>query len=292
MGYSTSRFPSFSRTWSIFFRDFGSLHQSRCGVIFPHCRGSDGPVFPNVAASMISVCCGSRNSHWRIQVFLHLVIVLASSRSKCRCSLICCGICRGPIPTSTISSSCQKSLMRKSRHFTFLHSVGGSPSLLRNTQIPPVPRFVTLSRVSTSAIELRPRRNKTPLGSSSSAASAHFADCVSPTMDQTTLVHDGLNVFSPSCRGTSALAGTSGSCSPWPSGRDHGMGTHIFPGRGPCRQVPLPEAPYKVDGFLAAVFERHTCIHSLTVPSNSSRTIVLWYGLISWSSSTGPSCLT
>ena len=80
------------------------------------------------------------------------------------------------------------------------------------------------------------------------------------------------------------------------------MGTHIFPGRGPCHQVPLPEAPYKVDGFLAAVFERHTCIHSLTVPSNSSRTIVLWYGLIytticyrysfSWSSSTGPSCLT
>ena len=79
------------------------------------------------------------------------------------------------------------------------------------------------------------------------------------------------------------------------------MGTHIFPGRGPCRQVPLPEAPYKVDGFLAAVFERHTCIHSLTVPSNSSRTIVLWYGLIytaicyrysfSWSSSTGPPLL-
>ena len=30
------------------------------------------------------------------------------------------------------------------------------------------------------------------------------------------------------------------------------MGTHIFPGRGPCHQVPLPEAPYKVDGFLAA----------------------------------------
>ena len=58
------------------------------------------------------------------------------------------------------------------------------------------------------------------------------------------------------------------------------MGTHIFPGRGPCHQVPLPEAPYKVDGFLAAVFERLTCIHSLTVPSNSSRTIVLLYGLI------------
>ena len=58
------------------------------------------------------------------------------------------------------------------------------------------------------------------------------------------------------------------------------MGTHIFPGRGPCLQVPLPEAPYKADGFLAAVFERHTCVHSLTVPSNSSRTIGLWYGLI------------
>ena len=58
------------------------------------------------------------------------------------------------------------------------------------------------------------------------------------------------------------------------------MGTHFFPGRGPCLQVPLPEAPYKVDGFLAAVFERHTSVHSLTVPSNSSRTIGLWYGLI------------
>ena len=63
-------------------------------------------------------------------------------------------------------------------------------------------------------------------------------------------------------------------------GWDHGMGTHIFPGRGPCHQVPLPEAPYKVDVFLAAVFERHTCIHSLTVQSNSSRTTVLLYGLI------------
>ena len=40
------------------------------------------------------------------------------------------------------------------------------------------------------------------------------------------------------------------------------MGTHIFPGRGPCLQVPLPEAPYKVDGFLAAVFERHSSIHT------------------------------
>ena len=74
------------------------------------------------------------------------------------------------------------------------------------------------------------------------------------------------------------------------------MGTHIFPGRGQCLQVPLPEAPYKVDGFLAAVFERHTSVRSLTVPSNSSRTtstvrglpqpsfrvwtIGLWYGLI------------
>ena len=44
------------------------------------------------------------------------------------------------------------------------------------------------------------------------------------------------------------------------------MGTHIFPGRGPYHQVPLPEAPYNLDGFLAAVFERHTFIHSLTVP--------------------------
>ena len=58
------------------------------------------------------------------------------------------------------------------------------------------------------------------------------------------------------------------------------MGTHIFPGRGPYHQVPLPEAPYNLDGFLAAVFERHTFIHSLTVPSNSSRTIVPLYGLI------------
>ena len=36
------------------------------------------------------------------------------------------------------------------------------------------------------------------------------------------------------------------------------MGTHIFPGRGPYHQVPLPEAPYKVDVFLAAAFEWHT----------------------------------
>ena len=67
-------------------------------------------------------------------------------------------------------------------------------------------------------------------------------------------------------------------------------------------KYPLPEAPYMVDGFLAAVFERHTSVHSLTVPSNSSRTIGLWYGLIyttfcyrysfSWSSSTVPTCLT
>ena len=49
------------------------------------------------------------------------------------------------------------------------------------------------------------------------------------------------------------------------------MGTHIFPGRGPCHQVPLPEAPYKVDVFLAAVFERHTGVRSLTVPSSSSK---------------------
>ena len=49
------------------------------------------------------------------------------------------------------------------------------PSFVRNTQIPSVPSLETL--------ELRPWRNKTPRGSSSSAASAHFADFVSPTMD-------------------------------------------------------------------------------------------------------------
>ena len=50
------------------------------------------------------------------------------------------------------------------------------------------------------------------------------------------------------------------------------MGMHIFPGRGPCHQVPLPEAPYKVDVFLAAAFEWHTGVRSLTVPSSSSKT--------------------
>ena len=66
-------------------------------------------------------------------------------------------------PTRSISSSCQKSSTRKWRHGTFLHSVRGSSSLLRNTQNPSVPRLETLSRVSTTAIELRPRREiKTP----------------------------------------------------------------------------------------------------------------------------------
>ena len=42
------------------------------------------------------------------------------------------------------------------------------------------------------------------------------------------------------------------------------MGTHIFPGRGQCHQVPLPEASCKVDVFLAAVLERHTRVRCLT----------------------------
>ena len=61
------------------------------------------------------------------------------------------------------------------------------------------------------------------------------------------------------------------------------MGTHIFPGRGPCHQVPLP------------VFERHTGVRSLTIGQLygliSSCPYCMWlrrYGYsFSWSSSTG-----
>ena len=49
------------------------------------------------------------------------------------------------------------------------------------------------------------------------------------------------------------------------------MGIHIFPGRGPCHQVPLPVAPYKADVFLAAAFEWHTGVRSFTLPSYSSK---------------------
>ena len=51
--------------------------------------------------------------------------------------------------------------------------------------------------------------------------------------------------------------------------------------------VPLPEAPCKVDGFLAAVLERHTSVRSLTFPSSSSRTTSTVRGLHGRPSGTG-----
>ena len=86
-------------------------------------------------------------------------------------------------------SSCQKRSTRKWRHGTFLHSVRGSSSLLRNTQIPSVLRLETLSRVSTTAIELRPRRNQ----------NSSLIELIRSVRALCGLrrTHDGLNDFSP-----------------------------------------------------------------------------------------------
>ena len=78
------------------------------------------------------------------------------------------------------------------------------------------------------------------------------------------------------------------------------MGTHIFPGRGPYHQVPLPEAPYKVDVFLAAAFEWHTgvkliqdFVNGLLGCGTGLFCTTFFYGYsFSWSSSTGPCCFT
>ena len=72
-------------------------------------------------------------------------------------------------------------------------------------------RLKALSRLGTTVFELTSRRIRETLRrSSSSEASAHFADCVAPGLALP--VEDGLNDFSPSCRCHSALAATPGTC--------------------------------------------------------------------------------
>ena len=97
---------------------------------------------------------------------------------------------RNPTRTKSYKNDFQllpEELVRKCRHGTFLHSVRGSPCLLRNTQFPPVPRLKTLSRVSTTTIE--PRRNQ----NSSLIELIHNVRALCGLR----LTHDGLNDFSP-----------------------------------------------------------------------------------------------
>ena len=75
----------------------------------------------------------------------------------------------------------------------------------------------------------------------------------------------------------------------------------FFPGRGPCLHVPLPEAPYKVDVFLAAAApEWHTgvkliqdYVNGLLGYGTGLFCTTFFYGYsFSWSSSSGRCCFT